>query len=93
MTTKTPGRPADLVQLANRINGLKDTPNMIGNPEFARPSSNHPGLVMASMLDGSVVKLNENVDYHVYQALMTPKTRQSDAPWNTYLLKDDDYQR
>lgn len=92
-TTKTPGRPADLVQPANRINGLKDTPNMIGNPEFARPSSNHPGLVMASMLDGSVVKLNENVDYHVYQALMTPKTRQSDAPWNTYLLKDDDYQR
>lgn len=92
-TTRTPGRPADPVQPANRINGLKDTPNKIGDPEFARPSSNHPGVVMASMLDGAVIKLNETVDYHVYQALMTPKTSQSDAPWNKYLLKDDDYQR
>lgn len=101
-TTKTPTRPADLVQPANRINGLRETiapdplaPNYLTFPfqEFARPSSNHPGVVMAAMLDGSVIKLNENVEYHVYQALMTPKTRQSDAPWNTYLLKDDDYQR
>ena len=87
------GRLADPVLPANRINGAADTPNMIGNVDFARPSSMHPGIVMAAMLDGSVIKLNENVEYHVYQALMTPKTSQSDAPYNKYLLKDDDYQR
>ncbi len=93
MTTRTPNRPADLVRDANRIDGLKDDINMTGNPEYARPSSNHNGVVMASMLDASVIKLNENVEYHVYQALMTPHTRKSDAPYHQYLLKDDDYQR
>lgn len=92
-TTRTPSRLADPVLPANRINGLKDTANMIGNPDFARPSSNHPGIVMAAMLDGATVKFNETMDYHVYQALLTPKTSQSDAPWNKYILKDDDYMR
>lgn len=90
MTTRT-STPAMAVQPANLINGMKDMPNMIGNPDYARPSSNHPGIVMAAMLDGSTHRLSENVDYHVYQALLTPKTRGSDAPWNTYILKDDDY--
>ena len=91
-TTRT-ATLADPVLPANRINGLKDTANMIGHPDFARPSSNHPGIVMAAMLDGATVKFNETMDYHVYQALLTPKTSQSDAPWHKYILKDDDYMR
>lgn len=89
-TTRTSIR-AGLVPPANLVNGMKDVPGKIGDPDFARPSSNHPGLVMAAMLDGSTPRLSDTMDYHVYQALLTPKTRQSDAPWHTYLLKDDDY--
>lgn len=78
---------------ANLINGLKEMSEMVGHPDFARPSSNHPGIVMAAMLDGSAPRFSDTMDYHVYQALLTPKTRGSDAPWHTYILKDDDYQQ
>lgn len=91
-TTRT-AIPAGLVLPANLVNGQKDRTDMIGHPDFARPSSNHPGVVMAAMLDGSIPRFSDTMDYHVYQALLTPKTRSSDAPWNTYILKDDDYQQ
>ena len=70
---------------------MKDSFNVTGHPDFARPSSNHSGLVMAAMLDGSTIRLSDTMDYHVYQALLTPKTVASDAPWNKYILKDDDF--
>ncbi len=89
-TTRT-ATLAGLVLPANLINGLKDDIGMTGNIEYARPSSNHNGIVMAAMLDGSVPKINETIDYHVYQALMTPKTSTSDAPFNKYILNDDAY--
>lgn len=89
-TTRT-ATPAGQVLPANLINGMKDMTEMVGTMDFARPSSNHPGVVMAAMLDGSTIRLSDGMDYHVYQALMTPKTSTSDAPWNKYLLKDDDY--
>ena len=63
----------------------------VGDFNAARPSSNHPGVVVVAMLDGSVKNIDVTTEYHVYQALMTPMTKQSDAPLNNYLLKDDDY--
>jgi prepilin-type N-terminal cleavage/methylation domain-containing protein len=89
-TTRTPA-PADLVLPANKINGLRKDTSRIGHLDYARPSSNHPGVVNAAMLDGSTVTFSEGMAYHVYQALMTPHTSKSDVPWHRYLLKDDDY--
>ncbi len=39
---------------------------------YARPSSRHPGGVIAAFCDGHVQFLKESVDYGVYTALMTP---------------------
>lgn len=83
--------PCSQVLPANKINGLKLDMSRVGDLEYARPSSAHTGVVNAAMLDGSVPRFSEGMDYHVYQALMTPKTSKSDVPWNKYLLKDDDY--
>jgi prepilin-type processing-associated H-X9-DG protein len=38
----------------------------------ARPSSYHPGLLIATFCDGHVRTLDEGIDYRVYQHLMTP---------------------
>jgi hypothetical protein len=83
------GRNPDAVQPSNLINGQKlNPPNGF---ETARPSSGHAGLVNVAMLGGSVSTMTEQIDYYVYQALMTPHTRASDAPYFNYLLKQDDY--
>ncbi len=92
-TTKTGGGgivPADPLLPTNQINGEALSAN-VGDFNAARPSSNHPGVVVVAMLDGSVKNIDVTTEYHVYQALMTPMTKQSDAPLNNYLLKDDDY--
>ena len=80
-----------LVLPANKINGLKQDMSRVGDLEYARPSSAHTGVVNVAMLDGSVTRFSDRMEYHVYQALMTPKTSKSDVPFNKYLLKDDDY--
>ena len=36
------------------------------------PNSNHPGIVVVSMCDGSVKTLSENINKYVYTQLMTP---------------------
>lgn len=82
--------PAQLV-IKNKINGEKLTAQP-GNFETARPSSNHSGgVVITSMLDGSTKGISDQIEYQVYQALMTPQTKQSDVPNVRYLLKEDDY--
>ncbi|GIX00508.1 MAG: hypothetical protein KatS3mg111_3840 [Pirellulaceae bacterium] len=81
---------ADNLTVTNRLDGNKLTAS-VGDFNAARPSSNHSNVVVAAMLDGSVKNIDTNVEYHIYQALMTPMTKQSDAPFNQYLLKDDDY--
>ncbi len=88
-TTKT-ATPAGQVQPANKVNGDK-LATIVGNLETARPGSNHPGIAVCAMLDGSTKSLDEGIEYHVYQALMTPQTKQSDVPWHQYLLKEDDF--
>ena len=39
---------------------------------YARPSSYHPDLVLATFCDGHVKRLRESIKYYVYAALMTP---------------------
>ena len=92
-STKTVGGTlavAEALQSENPINGDK-TIAVVGDVNAARPSSDHGGVVNYAMLDGSVSAVNDTIDYHVYQALVTPRTRQADVPIDTYLLKADDY--
>ncbi|NLE61917.1 MAG: DUF1559 domain-containing protein [Planctomycetes bacterium] len=41
-------------------------------PYYSRPSSYHPGGVVATFCDGHSQFINEEIDYLVYQLLMTP---------------------
>ncbi len=82
----------DLVEPRHRINGNKLTADIVMEGfHVGRPSSNHPGTVNVAMLDGSMISLDEQIDYHVYQSLMTPVTKKSDVPNANYLLNDDDF--
>jgi len=75
------------------VNGRKFDAEKNMGYYVARPSSDHSGgIVVISMVDGSVKNLRETIDYHVYQALLTPDTRKSDAPFNRYILKPEDYE-
>ncbi len=82
--------PAQLAT-PNKVNGDK-LASQVGNFEYARPSSNHSSVVVAAMLDGSTKSISDEITYTVYQALMSPQTKQSDVPNPTQLLKEDDYQ-
>lgn len=62
------------------------------SPELARPSSYHTGLFNAAMMGGSVMTIDNAIDYRVLQALMTPQTKSSDVPDRKYVLKEDDYE-
>ncbi|MFO1062578.1 MAG: DUF1559 domain-containing protein [Pirellulales bacterium] len=85
------GRPsAPQPSITNRINGNKDTAT-VGDYNAARPSSGHSSIVNVAFLGGSVSSISNGIDYHVYQALLTPQSKASDMPNNLYLLKDVDY--
>ncbi|MDR0390711.1 MAG: DUF1559 domain-containing protein [Planctomycetaceae bacterium] len=45
----------------------------------ARPSSNHPGVVVSSFADGGVRPLNDNIDKEVYIKLCQPSNTNIDA--------------
>ena len=75
----------------------------VGGLTFSRPSSNHPGGVVAYFCDGHMTFLADDIPYHVYTELMTPnglaaivavdgdkRTTAADAGWD-YELKDADY--
>jgi prepilin-type processing-associated H-X9-DG protein len=61
------------------------------NGLMARPSSGHIGGVNAVFADGHTQFLNEDIEYTIYQALMTPDTKNSNMPSNNYILKGSDY--
>jgi len=46
----------------------------------ARPSSNHPGGVLAAFCDGHCQFLSEKIDYSVYQHLMAPDDKGAGLP-------------
>jgi prepilin-type N-terminal cleavage/methylation domain-containing protein/prepilin-type processing-associated H-X9-DG protein len=60
---------------------------------YSRPSSNHPGGVNAAMCDGAVFWLRDDIEYRVYQQLMTSDGAKSNIPPpnNEYALNDEDY--
>ena len=51
---------------------------------YARPASNHPGGVNMTFADGRTQYVNENIDYTVYAALMTPEGRKCNPPGMTF---------
>jgi prepilin-type N-terminal cleavage/methylation domain-containing protein len=69
---------------------------------YARPSSAHPGGVNVAMCGGEPFFLRDDIDYWVYEQLMTPDHKHSQAsastngsyntPFNAgYILNDNDY--
>ena len=58
---------------------------------MARPSSMHTAGVNAVFADGHTQFLSEDIEYTIYQALMTPDTSNSNMPNNDYILKGSDY--
>ena len=60
-------------------NGLPD-PYDPNAPRFARPASYHRGVVLVVFCDGHGQPLNENIDYTVYQQLLTPNGRKCEDP-------------
>ena len=69
-------------KFALKINGdkLKRYVPTPANPDYlhARPSSNHPGGVNVAMCGGETFFMREDVDYPVYQQLMTSNYKKSD---------------
>ena len=61
------------------------------NGVMARPSSGHIGGVNAVFADGHTQFLNEDIEYTIYQALMTPDTPNSSMANKGYILKGSDY--
>jgi prepilin-type N-terminal cleavage/methylation domain-containing protein len=84
-----------------RINGKKNfaTHAPTSTYHYSRPSSFHPGGVNAAMCSGAVIWLREDIEYKVYEQLMTsdgdhsnlqgPKSNPN-APIN-YVLQQHDY--
>ena len=64
----------------------------LGDITLARPSSSHSNGVYVSFLGENVSFIRANIDYHVYQQLLTPNGQASDMPNTNYLLKADDYE-
>ncbi|UUO05554.1 DUF1559 domain-containing protein [Blastopirellula sp. J2-11] len=59
-----------------------------------RPSSEHPGVVIAAMADGSVMTLAETIGYQVYAQLLVTdatKVRDSGSGPLSYTLNESDY--
>lgn len=86
----------------NQATGMIDT-LQLDHPDrqyFARPSSNHPGGVVATFCDGHVGFLSDEMDYLIYCLLMTPDGRRAIDPatgqpvhelFRTTPLTDDRY--
>ncbi len=53
--------------------------------DLARPSSAHRTGVNAAFADGSTRFIDENIDYRVYQALMTPSGKTSSVPYPRFV--------
>jgi hypothetical protein len=57
--------------------------------DYARPSSNHFGVLPVTFCDGSGRTLPEGIDSDVYKQLTTPSGRGSDDKVNRLLTDDD----
>ena len=57
--------------------------------DLARPSSAHVSGVNIATADGGTRYINDNIDYRVWQALMTPRGKSSNVPFPEYVLSDE----
>lgn len=62
------------------INQCRDVGERPQKIRYARPSSNHPGGVIASFCDGHLQFLSDTIDYTVYQQLMAPDDKAAGLP-------------
>ncbi len=58
-------------------------------PDLARPSSAHTGGVNMAFADGTVRFITDEVEYRVYQALMTPRGKSSNVPFPEFVIEGD----
>lgn len=63
--------------------------NLVYNANLARPSSAHVDGVNMAFADASVRFVQDSIDYRVYQALMTPRGKSSNVPFNEYVLNSE----
>ncbi len=89
------GAPQVPPDASMKINGNLVNVNVGGtgvvDPALARPTSYHKGGVNAAFADGRVLFLKDGMEYHVYQALMTPQGTKSFTPARiSYVLNEDE---
>ena len=70
------------------MNECVDVGDSPGEIRYARPSSNHGGGVIAAFCDGHVQFVREDIDYRVYQQLMTPNSEEAGLPG---VLESEDF--
>jgi len=68
---------------------LTMTDNLWDAPSLARPSSAHVEGVNCAFADGQTRFVTTTIDYRVYQALLTPRSKSSDVPWKEFVLTDE----
>jgi prepilin-type processing-associated H-X9-DG protein/prepilin-type N-terminal cleavage/methylation domain-containing protein len=76
-TAPVPGNMINDQEALNRADATTYPPNM---PRYARPSSAHSGGMNVAFCDGHGHFLRDDIDYAVYQQLMTPNGRKSVDP-------------
>ncbi|QDT06113.1 hypothetical protein K227x_45200 [Rubripirellula lacrimiformis] len=98
--TSPSGASVTDVPRQHRINGggttvqddvfnLQMTDNTFDAPSLARPSSAHIDGVNAAFADGATRFISDSVDYRVQQAVMTPRGKSSNVPWQEFVLTDE----
>ncbi|MEX0819601.1 MAG: DUF1559 domain-containing protein [Pirellulaceae bacterium] len=100
-----PGPSVETPEPRMKINGYLDMPGTPRRPDAdpnqvpgnanewkiaARPSSWHSGGVNVVFADKHTDFLSEQIDYDVYQQLMTTYGKKSQMPCNTYVLRAED---
>ncbi|QDT71186.1 DUF1559 family PulG-like putative transporter [Lacipirellula limnantheis] len=66
-----------------RPESQRDQPYAASGTRFARPSSEHPDVFNVAFCEGNTKEISQDIDYAVYQQLMTPDGRKAapgDAP-------------
>ena len=85
------------VWLPNPVGLNQDAGNApsTNSPQFARPSSNHDGVVVVAFADGHAESLNVDVDATVFARLMSPNGREANikgelVPWQAQAVSAAD---
>lgn len=81
-------------QLNMKLNGNRRVINTFAQvtASHVRPSSQHPGGVIMAFADKHATFIRDNVDYKVYQALLTTNNPKARVPYRNYFLKNADFE-